>query len=89
MSSARTCDSSSTSARPWCITPETLLARGWADTDNADPAYVWVTMRRLRQKLEADPNHPRHLLTMRGVGYRLVGAGDGEVEPATTPGEAG
>jgi len=34
---------------------------------------VWVTMRRLRQKLEVDPNNPRHLLTVRGVGYRLVG----------------
>jgi DNA-binding response OmpR family regulator len=54
------------------VTTETLLARGWAETEDADPSYVWVTMRRLRQKIEADPNHPRHLLTMRGVGYRLV-----------------
>ena len=29
-------------------------------------------MRRLRQKLEVDPNRPRHLLTVRGIGYRLV-----------------
>jgi DNA-binding response OmpR family regulator len=29
-------------------------------------------MRRLRQKLELDPNKPVHLLTVRGVGYRLV-----------------
>ncbi len=56
------------------LTTETLLARGWADTDEAEPSYVWVTMRRLRQKLEADPNRPRHLLTVRGVGYRLVAA---------------
>jgi DNA-binding response OmpR family regulator len=54
------------------VTTETLLARGWADTEEADPSYVWVTMRRLRQKLEVDPNHPAHLLTVRGVGYRLV-----------------
>src|SRR4051812_26789611 len=54
------------------VTTETLLARGWADTDEAEPSYVWVTMRRLRQKLERDPNHPRHLLTVRGVGYQLV-----------------
>lgn len=57
------------------VATETLLARGWADTEDADPAYVWVTMRRLRQKLEADPNHPQHLLTVRGVGYRLEPAG--------------
>jgi hypothetical protein len=29
-------------------------------------------MRRLRQKLEVDANRPRHLLTVRGVGYRLM-----------------
>ena len=59
------------------VTTETLLSRGWADTDGAEPSYVWVTMRRLRQKLEVDPNRPRHLLTVRGIGYRLV--------PATAP----
>jgi DNA-binding response OmpR family regulator len=53
------------------VTTETLLQRGWADTDDADPSYVWVTMRRMRTKLEADPNRPRHLITVRGVGYRL------------------
>lgn len=53
------------------VTTETLLSRGWAETDEAEPSYVWVTMRRLRQKLEADPNHPRHLVTVRGIGYRL------------------
>ena len=40
------------------VTTETLLARGWADTEDADPSYVWVTMRRLRQKVELDPNKP-------------------------------
>ncbi len=54
------------------VTTETLLARGWADTEDADPSYVWVTMRRLRQKVEVDPNHPAHLLTVRGIGYRLI-----------------
>jgi DNA-binding response OmpR family regulator len=54
------------------VATETLLARGWAETEDADPSYVWVTMRRLRQKVEVDPNRPVHLLTVRGVGYRLV-----------------
>ena len=35
------------------------------------PSYVWVTMRRLRQKIEPDANRPRHLVTVRGIGYRL------------------
>jgi DNA-binding response OmpR family regulator len=33
-------------------------------------------MRRLRQKIEMDPDHPVHLLTARGVGYRLVQSHD-------------
>ncbi len=57
------------------VMTETLLARGWAETEDADPSYVWVTMRRLRQKLERDPNRPTHLLTVRGIGYRLVAVG--------------
>ncbi len=54
------------------VTTEMLLDRGWADTEDADPSYVWVTMRRLRQKIEPDPNHPVHVITVRGIGYRLV-----------------
>ena len=60
------------------VSTETLLVRGWAETEDADPSYVWVTMRRLRQKIEVDANHPKHLVTVRGVGYRLVRSnGDG------------
>ncbi len=54
------------------VATETLLSRGWADTEEAEPSYVWVSMRRLRQKIEADPDRPVHLLTVRGIGYRLV-----------------
>jgi len=54
------------------VETETLLAHGWADTEEADASYVWVSMRRLRQKIEVDPDEPVHLLTVRGVGYRLV-----------------
>ena len=59
------------------VTTESLLARGWTETEDADPSYVWVTMRRLRQKVELDPNKPNHLQTVRGVGYRLVPSSDG------------
>jgi DNA-binding response OmpR family regulator len=67
------------------VSTETLLDRGWADTDDADPSYVWVTMRRLRQKVERNPDRPVHVVTVRGVGYRLVGepgddSGAGEVD---------
>jgi len=40
-------------------------------------------MRRLRQKLERDPNHPLYLQTVRGVGYRLVAVAAASVEPET------
>jgi len=42
-----------------------------------------VTMRRLRQKIEVDPNRPRHLLTVRGVGYRLMAAPTSGSEPGS------
>ncbi|MFL5711876.1 MAG: response regulator transcription factor [Chloroflexota bacterium] len=67
------------------VTTETLLSRGWAETDEAEPSYVWVTMRRLRQKVEVDANQPRHLLTVRGIGYRLVATWPG---PTSPPGSA-
>ena len=63
------------------VSTETLLARGWSDAEVPDPSYVWVTMRRLRQKLETDPDHPVYLETIRGSGYRLRRAPAPEVEP--------
>jgi len=57
---------------PKAVTTEQLLRKVWADSDAADPAYVWVTVRRLRQKLEIDADNPRHLLTDPAGGYRLA-----------------
>lgn len=37
---------------------------------------LMVHIRRLRTKIEADPSHPRHLLTVRGLGYRLAREGE-------------
>jgi len=54
------------------VPTETLLERVWSEADGADPSYVWVTVRRLRRKMEVDPDNPRYLLTERGIGYRLI-----------------
>ena len=54
------------------VPTDELLDRVWTDADGADPSYLWVTVRRLRRKLEPDPDRPRYLLTERGIGYRLV-----------------
>jgi DNA-binding response OmpR family regulator len=59
-------------AMPGQVSTEQLLELVWSDAEAADPAYVWVTVRRLRQKLESDPDRPRHLLTDPSGGYRLV-----------------
>jgi DNA-binding response OmpR family regulator len=59
------------------VSTESLLDRVWSEADGADPSYVWVTVRRLRRKLEADPDRPRFLVTERGVGYRLVSTPSG------------
>jgi DNA-binding response OmpR family regulator len=44
-------------------------------------------MRRLRQKVEVDPNRPAHIITVRGVGYRLVATTTGP--SADTPAAGG
>jgi DNA-binding response OmpR family regulator len=54
------------------VPTDTLLERVWSEADGADPSYVWVTVRRLRRKIELDPDNPRYLLTERGIGYRLI-----------------
>jgi DNA-binding response OmpR family regulator len=49
-----------------------LMATVWGYTAALDTGTVTVHVRRLREKIEADPSSPRHLETVWGVGYRLV-----------------
>jgi DNA-binding response OmpR family regulator len=48
-----------------------LLEKVWGISDYIDPGTVTVHMRRLREKIEADPSNPRHILTIWGVGYKF------------------
>jgi DNA-binding response OmpR family regulator len=49
-----------------------LLARVWGAEYAGEPQVVYVHVRWLREKLEDDPAHPRRIVTVRGVGYKLV-----------------
>jgi len=50
-----------------------LLEKVWGYDYAGDSRTVDVHIRWLRQKVEDDPAHPRHLLTLRGVGYKFEG----------------
>ncbi len=50
---------------------ESLLDKVWGYDYFGDGRLVDVHVRRLRTKVEADPANPRHVVTVRGLGYRL------------------
>jgi DNA-binding response OmpR family regulator len=54
------------------LSREDLLERVWGYDYFGDGRLVDVHVRRLRTKIEPDPANPRHLLTVRGTGYKLV-----------------
>ncbi len=51
------------------LTHRFLLGELWDDLTDAQ--YLRVYVRQLRQKIEADPEQPQHILTETGIGYRL------------------
>jgi len=50
-----------------------LLATVWGAEFVGQPQVVYVHIRWLREKLEKDPEHPKRIVTVRGVGYKLLG----------------
>ncbi|MEU5323902.1 response regulator transcription factor [Streptomyces sp. NPDC021056] len=55
------------------ITQKHLLQEVWGVTQGNKTNYLRVYMAQLRRKLEADPAHPRYLITEPGMGYRFEG----------------
>ncbi|MFB7254908.1 response regulator [Streptomyces nojiriensis] len=53
------------------ITQSRLLLEVWGPTYGENTNYLRVYMAQLRRKLEADPSHPRYLITEPGMGYRF------------------
>jgi two-component system, OmpR family, KDP operon response regulator KdpE len=53
------------------VTHDQLLKEIWSDTQRRNVQYLRILVRKLREKIEADADHPRLLVTESGVGYRL------------------
>lgn len=53
------------------ITQKHLLQEVWGASQSNKSNYLRVYMAQLRRKLEADPAHPRYLITEPGMGYRF------------------
>src|SRR6202795_2297368 len=53
------------------VTHDQLLKEIWSGNQRENIQYLRILVRKLRQKIETDPNDPRLLLTESGVGYRL------------------
>src|SRR6202046_1533400 len=53
------------------LTRDQLLDAVWKETPFVTPRSIDVYVRRLREKIEIDPRHPRYLKTLRGIGYRF------------------
>jgi two-component system, OmpR family, response regulator RegX3 len=54
------------------LTRQFLIEEVWGSDYFGDTKTLDVHIKRLRQKLERDPHQPRHLLTVRGLGYKFV-----------------
>ena len=66
------------------VTSTQLLREVWGPGHAEQGHYLRIYVRQLRQKLEPEPDRPRHLLTETGVGYRLLVDPVGTVQGAPT-----
>ena len=55
------------------VSRKSMLEEVWGLHEDTDTRAIDNFIVRLRRYIEDDPTHPRHLLTVRGVGYRFVG----------------
>jgi two-component system, OmpR family, KDP operon response regulator KdpE len=61
------------------VTHDHLLKEIWTGNQRDNIQYLRILVRKLRQKIESDPNQPRLVITESGVGYRL----QNRLEPST------
>jgi DNA-binding response OmpR family regulator len=53
------------------LSSEKLLAGVWGEEYSEDKEILWVSISRLRQKLEKDPKNPELIVTRSGAGYTM------------------
>ncbi len=53
------------------LTAEDLLLSVWGEQYREDKEILWVSIARLRQKLEDNPHSPQHIVTRAGLGYLM------------------
>jgi DNA-binding response OmpR family regulator len=53
------------------LSAEQLLTEVWGPEYKNDKEIFWVSISRLRQKLESDPKNPQHIVTRSGMGYTM------------------
>jgi two-component system KDP operon response regulator KdpE len=54
------------------LTQQFVLKQIWGPSYTGQSQYLRVYVAQLRKKIETDPNHPIHLITETGVGYRFI-----------------
>lgn len=54
------------------VTHELLLEKVWGPEYNRDIDFIWVYISRLRRKIEPDSRHPKYIVTIPDVGYKLA-----------------
>lgn len=59
------------------LSSEELLTNVWGPEYGEDKEILWVSISRLRQKLEDDPKNPQHIVTRSGLGYTMPPSVDG------------
>lgn len=54
------------------VTHELLLEKVWGPEYHRDIDFIWVYISRLRRKIDSDSRHPKYILTVPNVGYKLA-----------------
>lgn len=54
------------------VTIDALCEAAWGDNPFGYENSLMAHIRRIREKIEADPSHPKSLLTVKGLGYKLI-----------------